>query len=91
MKFDPNKWDLLKIANMDQIDYEKYFAGSSLTRAKKNGLKRNALISLVVNKHPELEKTIAKLKQENIPVLNETISQLKNFSIENVEYPKSTL
>lgn len=37
---------LQDVATMDQTQYEQWFGGSSMTRAKRQGLQRNALIAL---------------------------------------------
>jgi epoxyqueuosine reductase len=44
--------DLFEVAIMDQTTYERLFGGSPMTRAKKEGLRRNALIAMTVTSHP---------------------------------------
>lgn len=70
---------LVETATMNQQYYEKYFGGTPLTRAKKNGLQRNALIALVVTHDPSLDQVIAHLKQEGDELLLKTIEQIKEF------------
>lgn len=59
---------LLQIAVMSQSEYENYFAGTALTRAKRGGLMRNALLALFAIKHPQLRAVVAKLKtRDDLP------------------------
>jgi len=44
--------DLFEVATMDQVTYQRLFGGSPMTRAKKEGLRRNALIAMTVTSHP---------------------------------------
>lgn len=54
--------DLYEVALMDQAKYETLFGGTPMTRAKIDGLKRNALIYLVVTKDERLPEVINKLR-----------------------------
>jgi epoxyqueuosine reductase len=49
---------LYEIAIMNSSQYEKYFGGTPMTRAKRNGLRRNALIAMTVLKDPLLSSAI---------------------------------
>ncbi|MEZ4743059.1 MAG: tRNA epoxyqueuosine(34) reductase QueG [Bdellovibrionota bacterium] len=69
--------DLFEVAIMDQIFYEKTFGGSPMTRAKKEGLQRNALISLFVNADKRLGKAIELIKPNATDVLYATIEQIE--------------
>jgi epoxyqueuosine reductase len=72
--------DLYRIAVMDQGDYELMFGGTPLTRAKKEGLIRNALIAMAVTKHPRMDDAIAHLSSlPNVdPTIAGTIEQIKS-------------
>ena len=54
---------LEKIACMTQREYEQYFGGTALTRAKRAGLMRNALIAMYVRRHPQLQHCLTILRQ----------------------------
>ena len=54
---------LEKIACMTQREYEQYFGGTALTRAKRAGLMRNALIAMYVKQHPQLKDCLTTLAQ----------------------------
>ena len=54
---------LEKIACMTQREYEQYFGGTALTRAKRAGLMRNALIAMYVRQHPRLKECLTALAQ----------------------------
>ncbi len=72
--------DLYRIAVMDQRDYELMFGGTPLTRAKKEGLTRNALIAMAVTKHPRLDEAIAQLSSASKldSTIAGTIEQIKS-------------
>ena len=54
---------LENIACMTQREYEQYFGGTALTRAKRAGLMRNALIAMYVRQHPRLRQCLTTLAQ----------------------------
>ncbi len=56
---------LEKIACMTQRQYEQYFGGTALTRAKRAGLMRNALIAMYVRQHQQLRHCLATLAQRS--------------------------
>jgi epoxyqueuosine reductase len=71
--------NLFEIATMGQDFYEKTFGGTPLTRAKKEGLQRNALIALFVTKDPRLEEAVSFLEKNRHLAsdnLRETIREL---------------
>ncbi|MFK7873598.1 MAG: tRNA epoxyqueuosine(34) reductase QueG [Oligoflexales bacterium] len=70
----PNLYDM---ATMDQIFYEKSFGGTPMTRAKRVGLIRNALIAMTVTGHDQLSEAIAHCKVcEKDSVLLATLEQI---------------
>lgn len=70
--------DLYQVATMDQSFYEQVFGGSPMTRAKKAGLQRNALIALFVTESPHLEKAITVIAEDfaDEQILTGTIAQM---------------
>ena len=74
--------DAEKVVMMTQEDYEKWFGGTPLTRARIHGLKRNALISLIVQKNNQLDRLITKLSSEPEvhQILIGTIKQIPEFN-----------
>lgn len=76
----PHEVTMLDVAIMDQKQYEEWFGGTPLTRAKISGLKRNALINLVVTNHPKLAEALSIISRQSPPdVLKETVAQIKEF------------
>jgi len=84
-KFIPTKRipKLPDVVRMTQSDYERYFGGTPMTRAKKSGLRRNALIAMVAGRHPELEAAIESIKEDLEYPLQETLSQIPEFLVLN--------
>lgn len=77
--------DLLQVSTMDQSFYEETFGGSPMTRAKKFGLQRNALIAMYINGDPRVQSAIKRLKslgQDLHPVLADTIQQMDQEEID---------
>lgn len=72
--------DLFDVAVMDQSQYESMFGGTPMTRAKKNGLKRNALIALWASKDSRLNQAVERIEQSNESdeMLLETILKIRN-------------
>jgi len=66
---------LLAIVTMDQASYVRWFGGTPMTRAKREGLQRNALIAMVVTNDGRLEEALASVTTESHPVLIETKRQ----------------
>jgi len=74
--------DLYRIAVMDQKEYELMFGGTPLTRAKKEGLTRNALIAMFVTGHPRLQEAISHLLSQAVDkTIVGTIEQIKTQKV----------
>lgn len=71
--------DLFEIATMNQSAYEYHFGGTPLTRAKREGLRRNALIAMTVTRHPQLQAAVALCASDPAPVLVETVRQIESW------------
>ena len=71
--------DLFETAILDQAAYERYFGGSPLTRAKRGGLRRNALIALAVTRDPRLAEALERAKEDPEPPLPETLAQIERY------------
>ena len=69
--------DLFTVATMDQVTYEKWFGGTPLTRAKRSGLRRNALIAMAVRGDSRLEEALALVADED--VLVSTREQIRDY------------
>ncbi|SME89248.1 tRNA epoxyqueuosine(34) reductase QueG [Pseudobacteriovorax antillogorgiicola] len=71
--------DLFQVATMDQGFYEATFGGSPMTRAKRVGLQRNALIALFVTQDERLDSAIGMIERDNEQngVLRDTIKQIR--------------
>lgn len=72
---------LFEVATMNDIHYQKYFSGTALTRAKRNGLRRNALIAMAVNQDPLLEKAIEYSEHDDESPIRETLKQIRNYLV----------
>jgi epoxyqueuosine reductase len=70
---------LFDVATMDQKAYEKYFGGTPLTRAKRNGLRRNALIAMTVTADTRLREALAAAVTDAEPPIGETILQIEKW------------
>jgi epoxyqueuosine reductase len=70
---------LYDVVTMDQLYYERVFGGTPMTRAKRSGLRRNALIAMVVSKDERLEQILSLLQSENDPLLIKTIEQIPEY------------
>ncbi|MCB0403509.1 MAG: tRNA epoxyqueuosine(34) reductase QueG [Bdellovibrionales bacterium] len=68
--------DLFATATMDQSTYEYHFGGTPLTRAKREGLRRNALIAMAVIEHSQLQAALEICEMDGAPVLKETVRQI---------------
>lgn len=71
---------LYEVATMNQQDYERYFGGTPMTRAKRNGLRRNALIAMCVTRHPKLNEALQYAKKDGGFPIEETSAQIKKYS-----------
>lgn len=68
-----------RVAVMSQQEYETHFGGTPLTRAKRSGLRRNALIALAVRNHPSLDQALAHIPCDSDPVLEATAQQIRAY------------
>ena len=68
-----NNIDLFVIATMGQGVYETIFGGTPATRAKREGLIRNALIAMHVKKDKRLNHALEKVADDPSSMLQETI------------------
>ena len=68
---------LFEVATMDQKQYENFFGGTPMTRAKRNGLRRNALIALHVTQDPKLEEALERVNRDGGFPLEETVQQIR--------------
>ncbi|MCX6126729.1 MAG: tRNA epoxyqueuosine(34) reductase QueG [Proteobacteria bacterium] len=66
------------VATMDAEAYEQMFAGTPATRAKREGLVRNALIALFVRSDPRIFAAIDLLKQEPNDAIRVTIATINS-------------
>ncbi len=65
---------------MSQAEYESFFGGTPMTRAKRGGLRRNALIAMTVTNDPALPRVLGLLGAEALePVLIETMGQVRDY------------
>jgi epoxyqueuosine reductase len=70
--------ELFEVATMDQESYERHFGGTPLTRAKRTGLIRNALIAMKVTNHSRLSDAMARVSEDPDPMLQATLKQLRH-------------
>ena len=75
----PEQLDLEQLACMNHATYLTIFAGTPMTRAKRMGLRRNALIAMHVTNHPHLNKIQELIFQENHPLLVGTLKQRSEY------------
>jgi epoxyqueuosine reductase len=73
--------DLAQVARMDHAEYERYFGGTPMTRAKREGLQRNALIALTVTGDSRIESLAADLlaRSDTQQVVRDTIKQIEDW------------
>jgi epoxyqueuosine reductase len=69
--------DLFDLATMSQQRYEAWMGGTPLTRAKREGLRRNALIAMAVLRDERLSEACAAVKADDAEVLHQTLEQIK--------------
>lgn len=70
------------IATMDQEEYVQWFGGTPMTRAKRDGLQRNALIAMTVRRDAKLPSVLEKLQNTNSELLKATIAQISRWQEE---------
>jgi epoxyqueuosine reductase len=69
--------ELFEVATMTESDYERLFGGTPLTRAKREGLMRNALIAMTVTANARLDEALARAAAlAPAPVVMQTIEQV---------------
>jgi epoxyqueuosine reductase len=69
--------DLFDVATMTPLSYESMFAGTPVTRAKREGLIRNALIAMCVTHDKRLGRAMEVVREhEKDPMLHDTLAQL---------------
>jgi epoxyqueuosine reductase len=71
--------DLFDLATMSQQRYEAWMGGTPLTRAKREGLRRNALIAMAVTGDKRLSEACVGVKAEDAEVLHQTLEQIKTW------------
>lgn len=71
--------DLAAVATMDQAFYEATFGGSPMTRAKREGLRRNATIAMAVTDHPGLAEVLDLLDGDPDAMLRETAARARQW------------
>ena len=76
-----NNWlkqlSALDVAQMSQAEYERWFGGTAMTRAKYAGLVRNALYSLHANRNPKLKQALDFCSKSTEPLIRKTVEQLR--------------
>ena len=70
---------LFETATMTHREYALWFAGTPLTRAKKEGLQRNALIAMAVSGNPRLGIALDKVRGSAQGYLRETCFQVEQY------------
>lgn len=70
---------LFDVATMNEKVYVETFGGTPLTRAKRHGLRRNALIAMAVTSDPALSKALEQIAPEDDWSLHETRVQIQRF------------
>ncbi len=80
---------LFEVATMGQREYEKWFGGTPLTRAKRNGLRRNALIAMVVTRDPRLSEALEIIRLDAPSPLCETLDQIVSYIPPPMQPPAS--
>ena len=75
--------DLYEVSIMDQKFYEQTFGGSPMTRAKIHGLRRNALIALLVKNDDRLLDALDKVTEKDHLVLQDTKKQILSWMKNN--------
>ena len=71
--------DLIAMIGMDQAFYERTFGGTPLTRAKRSGLRRNALIAATVNGDVRVSPLLKILENDDDPIIKLTASSAKRY------------
>ncbi len=69
---------LFETATMSQAEYERAFGGTPLTRAKRNGLRRNALIAMAILGDPRLPEALSAADRDPGEPVGETAAQIRS-------------
>ncbi len=64
--------EIFLVSVMDQSFYEKFFGGTPTTRAKIDGLRRNALIAMYQSSHTRLNEALEQIDEGSADVLKQT-------------------
>ncbi|WP_186646039.1 tRNA epoxyqueuosine(34) reductase QueG [Fluviispira vulneris] len=67
------------IALMTPLEYEKWFGGTAATRAKYQGLIRNALYHLYAVKDENIKCILSHHENSDFNLISETVKQIRNF------------
>ncbi|BBH54467.1 tRNA epoxyqueuosine(34) reductase QueG [Fluviispira sanaruensis] len=67
------------IALMTPFEYEKWFGGTAATRAKYQGLIRNALYHLYAVQDENMENILRHHENSEFKLISETVKQIRNF------------
>ena len=71
--------DLIDMITMDQAFYERIFGGTPMTRAKRSGLRRNALIAAVVKGDHRVPPLLKIILEDTDPVIARTAAQAEMY------------
>lgn len=71
--------DLLEMATMDQAKYEEIFGGTPMTRAKRSGLRRNAIIAATVRRDTRVTDLLGTLSEDEDPTIKATAKAAIDF------------
>lgn len=69
-----------QVAQMTQAEYEEWFGGTAMTRAKYAGLVRNALYSLHAEHHSDLQNILALREKDPHPLIRKSVLQLQRIN-----------
>ena len=70
---------MIAMIGMDEAFYERTFGGTPLTRAKRSGLRRNALIAATVNDDMRVPPLLKILEHDDDPIIKLTASSAKRY------------
>ena len=68
------------VARMNPSEYEKWFGGTAMTRAKYGGLVRNALYSMFASNDSALDKVLADRRDDPLPLIAATVAQINEIN-----------
>ncbi|MBM3382154.1 MAG: tRNA epoxyqueuosine(34) reductase QueG [Betaproteobacteria bacterium] len=71
---------LEQVAKMSQAEYEKWFGGTAMTRAKYSGLVRNALCALYATRNAALSDILLQRRNDAEPLIAATAHQLMELN-----------